>query len=103
MFSARSRGLHQVTQGLLHQLQVPGHHANRRAILHPLHGQLLELGVYSCFGILILLVSTVTVILRHPWKTKFRGKLTTYFQNGPLIGGLGLRLAWHRGFLDGRR
>jgi hypothetical protein len=31
--------------------------------------------VYSCFGIFIFVVSVVTAILRHRWKTKFRGKL----------------------------
>jgi hypothetical protein len=33
--------------------------------------------VYACFGIFITLPSKVSnVFLRHPWKTKFRGKLT---------------------------
>jgi hypothetical protein len=35
----------------------------------------LNSAVYSCFGIFILVVSTVTAILGHRWKTKFRGKL----------------------------
>jgi restriction system protein len=32
--------------------------------------------VYSCFGIFIVFLSKVTSILRHPWKTIFRGNLT---------------------------
>ena len=36
--------------------------------------------VYCCFGIFIVLPFMVTAILRHPWKTKFLGKLTlTHF------------------------
>ncbi len=33
--------------------------------------------VYACFGIFIFLPSKSNVILRHPWKTKFRGNLTS--------------------------
>ena len=43
-----------------------------------LHRQVLELGgVLLSFGIFILFVSTVTVVSRHPWKTRFRGKLSS--------------------------
>jgi len=31
--------------------------------------------VYCCFGIFIVSPFMVTAIIRHPWKTKFRGKL----------------------------
>ena len=37
--------------------------------------------VYACFGIFILSPLMVTAIIRHPWKTKFRGKLS--FQKQP--------------------
>jgi hypothetical protein len=37
--------------------------------------------VYSCFGILFIVsLSKVTLILRHPWKAIFRGKV-----NGNLL------------------
>ena len=32
--------------------------------------------VYACFGIFISWLPKVTLILGHPWQTKFRGKLT---------------------------
>ena len=35
----------------------------------------LNSAVYSCLGIFIVLPFMVTAIIRHPWKTKFRGKL----------------------------
>ena len=38
----------------------------------------LNSAVYSAFGIFCIIVSSVTVILRHPWKTKFRGNLTPH-------------------------
>ena len=31
--------------------------------------------VYCCFGIFIVSPFMVTAMIRHPWKTKFRGKL----------------------------
>jgi hypothetical protein len=46
------------------------------------HNQLLQVTsslnstVYACFGICIVSPFMVTAIIRHPWKTKFRGKLT---------------------------
>ncbi|HWP01625.1 MAG TPA: hypothetical protein VNL74_13560, partial [Methylococcus sp.] len=35
----------------------------------------LNSAVYSCFGIFIAFLSSVIVILRHHWKTIFRGKV----------------------------
>ena len=37
---------------------------------------LLNSDVYCCFGICIVSPFMVTAIIRPPWKTKFRGKLT---------------------------
>jgi hypothetical protein len=34
--------------------------------------------VYCCFGIFIVLPFMVTAIIRHPWKTKFQGKLNIF-------------------------
>ncbi|HWP01669.1 MAG TPA: hypothetical protein VNL74_13785, partial [Methylococcus sp.] len=36
----------------------------------------LNSAVYSCFGIFIAFLSSVIVILRHHWKTIFRGKVS---------------------------
>ncbi|MDP2815356.1 MAG: hypothetical protein Q8O19_01595, partial [Rectinemataceae bacterium] len=42
----------------------------------------LNSAVYSCFGIFfIVFLSKVTLILRHPWKTIFRGKVTAEFMS----------------------
>ena len=36
----------------------------------------LNSAVYACFGIFIVSPFMVTAIIRHPWKTKYRGKLS---------------------------
>ena len=36
----------------------------------------LNSAVYGCLGICIVLSFMVTVMIRHPWKTNCRGKLT---------------------------
>jgi hypothetical protein len=38
----------------------------------------LNSAVYACFGIFISCLPKVTLILGHPWQTKFRGKLTLH-------------------------
>ncbi|MEI2771758.1 MAG: SDR family oxidoreductase [Candidatus Competibacter sp.] len=35
--------------------------------------------VYACFGIFIISAFQSNVILRHPWKTKFRGNLNAAY------------------------
>ena len=49
------------------------------AVSHPLTrvtAGSLNSAVYFCLGIFIFLPVTVTAILRHPWKVKFKGELT---------------------------
>jgi hypothetical protein len=36
----------------------------------------LNSAVYACFGIFIVSPFMVTAIIHHPWKTKFRGKIS---------------------------
>lgn len=71
----RFRCLRPIAQGLLDQFQLLGHRPQRLAILDPLDGQFFEFSRVGTLRNLYLQLPRLTFILRHPWKTKFRGKL----------------------------